>query len=174
MYLCGTKYLIFSFLSNAIYFINVFINANSHFHVQLCIVKLKDFCMIIRTLYHKFESTSPYIRGQRGIKTKALHLRKNQFTNVLLYRILEYLETSVSKIIFMDKSHTLSANTNTYSLYMCVFTNIFTRVQCKEKKEEIWLSSMAKAPIPTENPKTQSDNTKTPPKTSITQRLRVD
>ena len=44
-----------------------------------------------------------------------------------------------------------------------------------EEKKEIWLSPMTKAPIPTENKKkTQSDNTKTPPKTSITQWLQTD
>ena len=44
----------------------------------------------------------------------------------------------------------------------------------KEKKKEIWLSPMTKAPKPTEKSKKQVDNTKTPPKTSITQRLRTD
>ena len=43
----------------------------------------------------------------------------------------------------------------------------------QEKKEEIWLSPMTKAPTPTEKSKKQRDNTKTPPKTSITQRLRT-
>ena len=43
-----------------------------------------------------------------------------------------------------------------------------------DKKEEIWLSPMTKAPTPTEKSKKQRDNTKTPPKTSITQRLRTD
>ena len=33
---------------------------------------------------------------------------------------------------------------------------------------------MSKAPTPTEKPEKQRDNTKTPPKTSITQRLRTD
>ena len=33
---------------------------------------------------------------------------------------------------------------------------------------------MTKAPTPTEKSKKQCDNTKTPPKTSITQRLRTD
>ena len=33
---------------------------------------------------------------------------------------------------------------------------------------------MTKAPTPTEKSKKQHDNTKTPPKTSITQRLRTD
>ena len=42
------------------------------------------------------------------------------------------------------------------------------------KKEEIWLSPMTKAPTPTEKSKKQRDNTKTPPKTSITQGLRTD
>ena len=44
----------------------------------------------------------------------------------------------------------------------------------EEKKEDIWLSPMTKAPIPTEKSKKQRNNTKTPPKTSITQRLRTD
>ena len=45
---------------------------------------------------------------------------------------------------------------------------------CLEKKEEIWLIPMAKAPTPTEKCKKQRDNTKTPPKTSITQQLWTD
>ena len=44
----------------------------------------------------------------------------------------------------------------------------------KEKKEEIWLSPMTKAPTPTEKLKKQRDNSETPPKSSITQRLRTD
>ena len=40
-------------------------------------------------------------------------------------------------------------------------------------KEEIWLSFMTKVPTPTEKSKKQRDNTKTPPKTSIIQRLRT-
>ena len=47
-------------------------------------------------------------------------------------------------------------------------------MQYKEKKEEIWLSPMTKAPTPKEKSKKESDNTKTPPKTSITQRLQTD
>ena len=43
-----------------------------------------------------------------------------------------------------------------------------------EKKKEIWLSPMTKAPTPTEKSKRQRDNTKKPPNTSITQRLRTD
>ena len=43
-----------------------------------------------------------------------------------------------------------------------------------EKKEMIKLSRMSKAPTPTEKSKTQCDNTKTPPKTSITQRLQTN
>ena len=44
----------------------------------------------------------------------------------------------------------------------------------EEKKEEISVSRMTKAPTPTDKSKTQRDNTKTPRKTSITQRLRTD
>ena len=42
------------------------------------------------------------------------------------------------------------------------------------KKEVIRLSPMTKASTPTEKFKKQHDNTKTPPKTSITHRLRTD
>ena len=51
---------------------------------------------------------------------------------------------------------------------------MYVRIVKSEKKEEIWLSPMTKAPIPTEESKKQPDNTKTPPKTSIVQRLRTD
>ena len=51
-------------------------------------------------------------------------------------------------------------------LYRCSHTN-------KEKKKEIWLSPMTKTPITTANSKTNGQH-KTPPKTSITQRLRTD
>ena len=43
-----------------------------------------------------------------------------------------------------------------------------------EKKEKIWLSPKTKAPTPTEKSEKQHDNTKTPSKTSIIQRLRTD
>ena len=49
---------------------------------------------------------------------------------------------------------------------------MFYRLQ--EKKEDIWLSPMTKAPTPTEKAKKQRDNTQAPPKTLITQRLRTD
>ena len=47
-------------------------------------------------------------------------------------------------------------------------------IECKEKKEEIWLSPLTKALTPIEKFKKQRDNTKTPPPTSIKQRLRND
>ena len=43
-----------------------------------------------------------------------------------------------------------------------------------EKKEEIWLGPMTKAPTPTEMSKGQSDNKNNATKSSITQRLRTD
>ena len=43
----------------------------------------------------------------------------------------------------------------------------------QEKKEEIWLSPMTKAPTPTEKSKKQRDNIRNATKTSITQRLRT-
>ena len=46
---------------------------------------------------------------------------------------------------------------------------MYTRLSIHRKKEEIWLSPMKKALIPTEMSNGQSDNTKTPPKSSITQ-----
>ena len=48
------------------------------------------------------------------------------------------------------------------------------KVSSLEKKEEIWPSPMTKAPTSTEKLKKKRDNTKTSPKTSITQRLRTD
>ena len=42
------------------------------------------------------------------------------------------------------------------------------------KKEEIWLGPMTEAPTLREQSKKQRENTKTPPKTSITQRLLTD
>ena len=45
---------------------------------------------------------------------------------------------------------------------------------CEDKKEEIWLSPMTKAPTPTEMSKGQSKTQTTAQKRSITQRLRAD
>ena len=44
------------------------------------------------------------------------------------------------------------------SLFFFVYTKIHV-IGRQEKKEEIWLSSMTKAPTPTEMSKGQSDNT---------------
>ena len=44
----------------------------------------------------------------------------------------------------------------------------------KRKKEKIWLSPMTKDLHPQKKSKRQRDNKQTPPKTSITQRLRAD
>ena len=49
----------------------------------------------------------------------------------------------------------------------------WTKKLTSEKKEEIWHIPMTKAPTPTEKSKKQRDNTKPPPKASITQRLRT-
>ena len=53
----------------------------------------------------------------------------------------------------------------------CIVSGYFL---LQEKKKEIWPSPMTKAPIPTENSKTEGQHTQTPPKTSITQRLQTD
>ena len=52
-------------------------------------------------------------------------------------------------------------------------TIVFTFCK-KEKKKEILPRPMTKAPTPTDKFKQQRDKTKTPSKTSITQRLRTD
>ena len=60
---------------------------------------------------------------------------------------------------------------------LCEYKSVaLCRVQfwSQEKKKEIWPSPMTKPPIPTENSKTKGQHTQTPPKTSITQRLRTD
>ena len=48
------------------------------------------------------------------------------------------------------------------------------QVKLWDKKEEDWLSAMTKAPTSIEKPRKLRDNTLTPSKTSITQRLRTD
>ena len=51
----------------------------------------------------------------------------------------------------------------------------FLKKTDKEKKKEIWLNPMTKAPTPTEKSKKATwQHTKTPPKTSITERLRTE
>ena len=59
---------------------------------------------------------------------------------------------------------------------MITFTCIFTYM-LKEKKEEIWLSPVAKTPTPTEKSKKQRDNMKNATKnfdyTTIADRLRT-
>ena len=65
-----------------------------------------------------------------------------------------------------------SYRTDTVSIASYLMQN--NKFVCKEKKKEIWPSPMTKPPIPTENSKTKGQQTQTPPKTSITQRLRTD
>ena len=58
---------------------------------------------------------------------------------------------------------------------VCVITNSLKHcIRLEEKKEEIWLSPITKAPTPTEKYKKQPDNIKNTTKTLITQRLRND
>ena len=47
-------------------------------------------------------------------------------------------------------------------------------MRIEEKREEIWLSPMTKAPSPTEKSKKHCESKTTPSKTSITQQLRTD
>ena len=55
-----------------------------------------------------------------------------------------------------------------------VYLGFSSSNQAREKERDSWLSHMIEALTPTENSKKQSDNTKTPPKTSITRRLRTN
>ena len=55
-----------------------------------------------------------------------------------------------------------------------LFINSPQSCNYQEKKEEIWLSTITKAPTPIEMSKGQRDDTTTPQKSSITQRLRTD
>ena len=71
-----------------------------------------------------------------------------------------------------NENHKYKSDLSITLVYHCTSNNINANYQ--EKKEEIWLSPMTKAPTPTEKSKKQCDNTKTPPKTSITQRLRIE
>ena len=49
-----------------------------------------------------------------------------------------------------------------------------SKLEIIREKERYQTQSYDKSPTPTEKSKKQSDNTQTPPKTSITQRLRTD
>ena len=76
------------------------------------------------------------------------------------------LTNEISQLVFKETCSRLGP----MFVYKKIFDIIFL-----EKKEEIGLSSMTKAPTPTEKSKKQRDgNIKTPPKTSITQRLQTD
>ena len=57
---------------------------------------------------------------------------------------------------------------------LCTKINSYLYSTTKRKREEIWLSPVTKSLIPIEMSNGQRDNTKTPPNSSITQRLRTD
>ena len=63
---------------------------------------------------------------------------------------------------------TVSENIKNFQVYRHNYHANF-----KDKKEEIWLSPMTKAPTPTEMSKGQSHNTNNATKSSIKQRLRT-
>ena len=62
---------------------------------------------------------------------------------------------------------------NLFQNHLYLFFAMFIQRGVYSKKE-IWLRPMTKAPTPTEKSKKQCENTKTPPKTSISQRLRTN
>ena len=55
-----------------------------------------------------------------------------------------------------------------YFLGFIHYTDAVLLICFKSKMEDIWLGPTTKAPTPTEKSKAQCDNTRTPPKTSIT------
>ena len=55
------------------------------------------------------------------------------------------------------------------NLQYCTFNITITDDSNEEKKEDIWLGPMTKAPTPPKNPK-RNDNKKPPPETLIKQR----
>ena len=64
---------------------------------------------------------------------------------------------------------------NLYCIYgQSVTMKKYSLYRTQEKKKEISISPTTKACTPTENSEMQSNSTKTPPKTSITQQLRTD
>ena len=82
-----------------------------------------------------------------------------------------YLCTSVKAGFFSNKNMT-RINVGLVWSYVKLLLSLWKTYI--EKKKEIWPSPMTKPPIPTENSKTKGQHTQTPPKTSITQRLRTD
>ena len=59
-------------------------------------------------------------------------------------------------------------------LFSNIFDSYFQIIENIDKKEEIWLSPMTKAPTPTEMSKGAVTTQTTPQKSSIKQRLRTD
>ena len=55
-----------------------------------------------------------------------------------------------------------------------ILSNVYAQQNCKTEKNPIWLSPMTKALRYQQKIQQPTDNTKTPPKISITQRLRTD
>ena len=94
---------------------------------------------------------------------------------------ISFIGTANYKIIVKSKMHyvpsisclrILKSNLTKVSNLDDLWNRIYASMR---KKEEIWLSHLTKAPTPTEKKsKKERDNTNTPSKTSITQRLRTD
>ena len=79
-----------------------------------------------------------------------------------------FVDYIVKIVILIPKSQRLS---NIQKLFCQILMFHYKAIKIEVKTEEIWLSPMTKTPTPTEKSKKQRDNTKTPPKTTITQRL---
>ena len=97
----------------------------------------------------------------------------------LLFVTLERSEISQISHVSARKRHEILVSTKSCNFKHWWWTHVCVCIFCHTKKadypfwyEEIWHSPMTKVSIPTENQPV--DNTKTPPKSSITQRLQTD
>ena len=93
--------------------------------------------------------------------------------NEILYSHHPFIAQKSSKHISFSENHLMKLSGQKFTNR--VFVEIGRHCFCKrrkEKNEKIRLSPIAKAPLPSENESQETTNTKTPPKISITKRLR--
>ena len=106
-------------------------------------------CISWRWTIHKRKS-SMYTYNQSGVRLQqVITIQVNKLIQVITYRSLSCIKNAKNNFYHGVSSHVISL-TSRRCFIVCFL---------KEKKEEIWLSPMTKAPTPTEMSKGQSDNT---------------
>ena len=124
---------------------------------------------LFHSTLHEFALSIILIVPYQVLSHPCINNDVNSYTHYVIY-ILSQLVTMRTKHRRPCAFDNCVTNTN-----MNYFSYITVELPCRQdKKEEIWLSPMTKAPTPTEMSKGQSDNTNNATKSSIKQRLRTD